>query len=1268
MIQIPPTNGDYWISPRALTFSENDLNDPMRVAVSLVSGTVIKAYKKGIIDYAFDGEPERWTLKGYSTLLVSKEAHFVYARLSRTDRTALIVFSVKDYNIDGSITTVTGKDENGNDITETTDPSADHFYIKIGELTATDGKSYRQLTYDSGLLNTKKGDEESSLFNELWELIKGTNPLIRAKYWLTDFVVKGFVTFIGGFKFSKGKDGDEKIITDIKRSTDGDSEYLRNEDGSLKTDENGNPIKDTSYVPINDETIPTTKYVQTLNDDRYLSKIKPDETPYHIGLKGGLTTTEITSTDYAKDIQKAGWASKRNEDEEWYLESDHLVARILGRVYDLLVENHAVFKESLSSEEFISGFIGGKGWSIRMKEWENAAGVTENRSYAEFDDLVVRGSMRVYEFIVSQMLGENDNRIFTGMMEVDHYDASDGKIYLKTDNGKLYNPFRIDDIIIVQQYGGMPSEDNNYYVIKQYEFIVTGVGVGNTSEGEERLDWLTFRNFTTSMEGGDLSLITERDTLVRIDNLSDARRKGVIQMMSVGEDTPYMDFIYGAKTDPENALKGRFGNIRGIYNPLFGWLKEFGAYLTNLYAVGEFRIAHTGEDVADAIEIAKGQFRTNYKQTTFDMTEEDNFFTNAAMTNNCEYWTLGEEATSYFLVEDIPQFFNYELYGSEDSFAGIAEHNGRDMLRLSRNSILQKNELIDKPGTHKVHTGTVENPDGTYTKEFEEVPDTLYLSVRIYCADKGTVELGFVDGNGTFYNNDFHVTKELSAQEDAYTIKAASTWDGLGNFCIKSSGDIYIDLLSLTDKPLENFMIETSTSIEQTAEAISMLGMKINGPEGTVSVLRSEINAAEERITQDVAKVKGDVKNAHDAADVAQQAAAAAAAAALKAQGTADNTATNLTQTSEYLSLVAAAFEQDEEGNLVLDKNGKPTITKAAGAVITAESASLYATQTSFNALTGRVEKAEAKITTSVQYDPNTHAVTSNIILSADQINLDGAVTFSMLSRTLQGTINGKLEQSDLDGYATDADLAASQKALNTAISNLETTLSGKIDEKAAQSSLDSLTEKVNGVNDALTTKADTTLANAVVGGSTLIVNGLINSDLIIAKNFRAVKDGYTYSLDANGFSIVNSESTVLSRFYISDSVSTLDMSKGDLYSAMFPAGFSAANGSNKVSVTGNYIELSGKAVIKNFRLGNTSSTASTTTDFIRTGSAIDLPAPSSCSGKVIFTRTTAECTISSTGKNIYPRSGDLAESITRNKTAQFFISDGVYWHEFYCG
>ena len=1300
----------YYINERALTFSENDLDDPQRVAVSLVSGTVIMVRVPGVIDYASDGNFERWTLKGYSTKLVNNALHYVYARLSRTDRTALVVFSVKDYNIDGSITT-TGE---GEGVVATVESSTDYFYIKIGELTATDGKSDRELTYDSGLLGTEQGNEESSPLNEMWELSKLFTPwLIRAKQWLADFTVKGFITLLGGLVFRKGDT--EKPVTDIKRSVDSDED-----------------------VPVSDENLATSKYVESQLedlDDRFLSKVKPDETPHHIKLLGGLTTTEAASDDYAKDILKAGWAARKDDDGNWYVEADKIVARILANVYDLLVENNAVFKGNLSSEEFISGFIGGKGWAIRMKEWENAAGEIEKKSLAEFDDLIVRGSMRVYEFIVSQMLGENDNRIFTGMMEVDHYDNSDGKIYLKTDGGKLYNPFREDDVIIVQQYGGMPTQESGYYVTKQYEFIVTEVGIGSLSDGEERLDWVKFRNFTTSMEGGDLSLIAERDTLVRIDNLSDVRRKGVIQMMSVGDDTPYMDIIYGAKTDPENSLKGRFGNIGGVYNPLFGWLKEFGAYLTNLYAVGEFRIAHTGEDVADAIEISKGQFRTNYRQTTYDMTEDDNFLTNAAMTNNCEHWVLGEEATSYFLVDGIPQFFNYELYGSEDSFAGIAEHNGRDMLRLSSNTVLQSNGLIRKPGTHKVHTGTTENADGTYTKVFEEVPDTLYLSVRVYCVSSGLIEIGFTDAGGAYYGNDFHVSRELAAQEDAYTIKVSSTWDGIGDFCIKSSGDMYIDLLSLTDKPLENFMITTSTSIEQDAERISLLGKKVNGVEGSVTNLGIELNAAEERITAyvdkevdgveasvsqlqvdvngistRVATAQGAADNAKKAADAAQKAADDAASDALAAQNTADSAsskatanATAIQQTSQSISAISAAFQKDANGNLVL--------TSAAGAVITSDMAKIYATK----------DGVSAELATKVTYNPATGAVTSKIVLTADQINLTGAVTYSMLNSSLKTTLDGKLDQGDLDGYATDSELASAQKTLNDSISALNTTLTAKIDEKATTASLESLSTKVTELNTALGGKADTSklgslayiddVANAALSGSTLIVNGYLNTDYCRVKTIEATKgtvgsfeiSGKTLKTSGTIDEVIEGNPTKQTMLLTEYGIST--ETRGNIYCSTnfglkygyiidtnyyFPIEIAHGVGSlygesmcgmkmeMKSSDIGIYINggsthilSSGITKIHGLAVNHSSSTgtAATNVDFITISSGtVTLPSPYLCPGKVYFVKKAGG---SLTVPNFIGAKSTVTSSTEAKESFEdrpyIFISSGSAWFEFYC-
>lgn len=326
MIQVPPTNKQYYINARALTFSENDLDNPNRVAVSLVSGTVIMVYEKGIIDYAADGSYEKWTLRGYSTKLVKNDKYYIYARLSRTDKTALIVFSVNSYNLDGSITTITGKDEEGNDITETTDPNENYFYVKIGELTETDGSSMRELTYDSGLLGTDKGKDEAGGWNEMWELSKLSTPwLIRAKQWLADFTVKGFIKLVGGLKFSKGQEGDEKPITDIKRSVDSDNELILNEDGTQ--------IKDPNYVPISDETIPTTKYLHSVTDERFLRKDKDDRSVGTISSDKGFEVG-----NYVPGELGIGGIFKIDENGDSYLEVDKALFRKIAYFVEIMIK------------------------------------------------------------------------------------------------------------------------------------------------------------------------------------------------------------------------------------------------------------------------------------------------------------------------------------------------------------------------------------------------------------------------------------------------------------------------------------------------------------------------------------------------------------------------------------------------------------------------------------------------------------------------------------------------------------------------------------------------------------------------------------------------------------------------------------------------------------------------------------------------------------------------------------------------------------------
>ena len=429
------------------------------------------------------------------------------------------------------------------------------------------------------------------------------------------------------------------------------------------------------------------------------------------------------------------WLKDQNFDER-YLRKDieDTAQQLIHFLNGIDVKGHAVFNDTLSSEDFISGFLSGKGWAIWLKDFINAAGVTEKLACMELDELTIRKTLKVFEFIISQMRGENDNVTFSGFMKVDHYDAETGRIYLKTDDGQLYNPFRVDDYLYCQQFNGMPSEKNDYTVIKTYEFIVTDAQVGSLEDNEKRLDWITLKNFA-----GDLSLIAENDVLVRLDNLSNPDRKGIIQLMTVGNATPYIDILYGTKTDPDNSLKGRLGNLQGIYHHLFGWLQSFGAYLINLYAVGDFRMRQTGESLDTKIEMTRSLFQTRFQKLSYELTEEDNYLTNATFTENLEGWER-ENDIDFITMNDEALLLNRSIVTARRKVADIQEYDGQNMLCVSNSYIRQLNANIRKPGTHKEYT-KVEG--GEVSEEFEEVGDTLYLSLKFLCKKSGILTVGF---------------------------------------------------------------------------------------------------------------------------------------------------------------------------------------------------------------------------------------------------------------------------------------------------------------------------------------------------------------------------------------------------------------------------------------------------------------------------------------------------------------------------------------------
>ena len=559
---------------------------------------------------------------------------------------------------------------------------------------------------------------------------------------------------------------------------------------------------------------------------------------------------------------------------EGHVEINTLITRGLAKLQELFVVNDSTFGGSLSSIDFISDFLGGKGWSIQKKTRINAAGVEEEYYVLEIDNVTVRNTLRVYEMVASQLRGEFDNYVFAAMMEVHHYDAATGKVWLVPQRNQRAVSFKEGDYIKVQQY--LPGNDvvsgGNGYIIKSYELIITEAGTGGKyDENGERLDWVTFKNFVSDIEGGTpATLITEKDTFVRLDNETDPERKGLMQIITVGPNTPYQDVYYGMKTDPNNALKVRFGNLSGIKTDLFGWLEEYGAYLPNLYSVGKMFNRQTGESYNSSLEITRERLRSVYTETVFNISDEDNFLKNGFFANDMDSWTTcavdGDAAPSDLAQQTInsgdgtPLMVNGAILAYQNRLtAKVTEWSGMKVLHLLGMGIYQNFSDIKANDTHKENISDVEtNPNYTNTKD---VLDTLYMGVRMMPISSGTMTVSFVQSNGTTIAS---WSQEINASREWQLIQAkdsdAYPWaytGKSGRMIVSYTGECYIRFIALRTDPIVNSRETYETLIEQTSRRITLQAAKQT----------ADLNSAVAEIEIEFDHVRQTVTNNKDAAD-----------------------------------------------------------------------------------------------------------------------------------------------------------------------------------------------------------------------------------------------------------------------------------------------------------------------------------------------------------------------------------------------------------------
>lgn len=508
----------------------------------------------------------------------------------------------------------------------------------------------------------------------------------------------------------------------------------------------------------------------------------------------------------------------------------------------MAVAGLATFSGTLSSPNFWSGWTG-EGWRLWFRDTVNIVGGVVPKASLELDDLTVRGTFRVFEFVINQLRGENDNYVFSGMMKVERIDTDEKKIYLDTNKGETYNPFRKDDVLRCKRW---KFGDN---IAKQYDVLVKEAYVGDISDGEDRVDWIEYERL--DIEAGE---VEQGDVLCRLDNLTDPDRKGIITTTSIGDGAPYIDVLYGMMTRPKESLKVRLGRLDGIINEMLGALSGYGLYSNNAYLTGEFFL-WTGEAVATKIKMLENLFSSSMSKTTYDIKEDDNIVQNCAFVEDMRGWTIVDgDDMDLFFIDDTPVFMNDDMFSDGHSVASLENVQGKDMLHLLNAGVSQDNALIvgRVPADSEVEEyvkdsngNIVKNEDGTLKTERKTIRPTIYISYRYMCKESGSLSIGFNNGRTTQYSSDMGVivsvdelgtlTENVNANDGVWIERQyKGYYDKLGDFSISTTGEVYIDVLAVTSKPLDDYKNVVSTALVQTAGAIGLYGKNIRANEESI--------------------------------------------------------------------------------------------------------------------------------------------------------------------------------------------------------------------------------------------------------------------------------------------------------------------------------------------------------------------------------------------------------------------------------------------------
>lgn len=435
-----------------------------------------------------------------------------------------------------------------------------------------------------------------------------------------------------------------------------------------------------------------------------------------------------------------------------------------------------VVRSLLRSPSFVDGLLG-SGWQLEM----DADGI----SHLAVDRLTVRQTMRVLELLVEKVRSVGGELVVSaadGKVSGVDMDAA-GQHYLLT--FEMGCPFVAGDLVRCKVEGGAASK--SYWV----EIASKEGGVAKVA----------------ASEFGD-ALPAVGDECVLMGSTSDPQRQGLILISATDDGQPRIDVMSGVSGKTlAGCLRARMGNLDGIADSWFPADDQphgYGLYADNAYLRGRFLLT-TGEDVLTKFEVMEGTIRSSVESMRNDFTTGQSFLNNPNFGNGMRYWDSDNDI-AFFTLGGKWLWVNGAPYSNKGSYAGVEYVDGRTVMCINNNYILQKN------ADFKTRPAYEPGLDGLLKAK------PVFLTFFYKCTEPGMLDIVFEGCDQTGFQDfqEFHITQDIAAGEGYRTFEGSGLWNGTGDFRLSFSGKMYLYMLMLSLDHIEDFVYSHKTLFEQT--------------------------------------------------------------------------------------------------------------------------------------------------------------------------------------------------------------------------------------------------------------------------------------------------------------------------------------------------------------------------------------------------------------------------------------------------------------------